>query len=98
MDNYDTIISAAILANFFTWYFKPLDFLREKVVNWWIKLCIKWNMFWATKAINIITCPKCLAFWGILLYTFNLQDAIIASILALTLKKFIHYVESESKE
>ena len=96
MHNWELIISGAILANFFTWYFEPLDGVREYIVSKWVNFFIRRNMFWATKAIQIITCPRCLAFWGILVYTFSLTDAVIASMLALTLKSFLKYVESES--
>ena len=75
----ETIISIALLANFATWYFTPLEKIREWIVDRYIRICIRWNMFWATNAIQIVTCPKCLAFWGTLAYTFNLIDAIIAS-------------------
>jgi len=94
--NWELIISGALLANFFTWYFTPLDGVREYIVDKWINFFLRKNMFWATRAVVIVTCPKCLAFWGILVYTFNLQDAIVASMLALTIKKFMQYVESES--
>jgi hypothetical protein len=95
LTNYDIIVSAALLANFFTWYFRPLDDVREYIVDKWVNFFLRKNMFWATRAIVIVTCPKCLAFWSILLYTFNLPNAIAASILALAIKKFIQYVESE---
>lgn len=92
----DTIISAALLANFFTWYFRPLDDVRMFIVNKWVNFFVKREWFWGVSAIQIITCPKCLAFWGILVYTFNFMDAIIASMLALVIKKILQYVESES--
>lgn len=96
VNNWDLIISGALLANFFTWYFKPLDGVREYIVDKWVGFFIKHEWFWAVPGIKILTCPKCLAFWGILVYTFNLTDAIVASVLALAIKKFIKYVESES--
>ena len=94
VNNWDLIISGALLANFFTWYFKPLDSVREYIVDKWVGFFIKREWFWAVPGIKILTCPKCLAFWSILVYTFNLTDAIVASVLALAIKKFIKYVES----
>lgn len=94
VNNWDLIISGALLANFFTWYFKPLDGVREYIVDKWVGFFVKREWFWAVPGIKILTCPKCLAFWSILVYTFNLTDAIVASILALAIKKFIKYVES----
>lgn len=95
--NWELIISGALLANFFTWYFRPLDSVREYIVDKWVNFFLRKNMFWATRAIVIITCPKCLAFWGILGYTLNLESAIISSMLALVIKKIMIYVESESE-
>jgi len=88
----ETIISAALLANFITWYFEPLDTIREYVIDKYLSFVLKRKWFWATPAIKIITCPKCLAFWGTLIYTFNLIDAILASMLALFIKWMIEYV------
>lgn len=95
MNNWDLIISGALLANFFTWYFRPLEDVRMYIVNKWVNFFIKREWFWAVPGIQIITCPKCLAFWGILVYTFNFMDAVIASMLALVIKKVLKYVESE---
>ena len=91
----DLIISAALVANFFTWYFRPFEPAREFIVKHWVDFFIRKNMFWATKAIVIITCPKCLAFWLILICTHNLVGAIVASMLALIIQKIMRYAESE---
>ena len=89
------IISAALVANFFTWYFRPFDGLREYVVKRWVDFFVRKNMFWATRAIVIITCPKCLAFYMVLICTHNLVGAIVASMLALIIQKIMRYAESE---
>jgi len=96
MHNWELIISGAILANFFTWYFEPLAPIREFIVGKWVDFFIKRNWFWGAQGVKLITCAKCLAFWGILVYTFSLTDAVIASMLALTLKSLLKYVESKS--
>ena len=88
----ETLISIALLSNFITWYFEPLSTIREWIVDTYIRFCIKYNLFWATKASLLLTCPKCLAFWGTLAYTWNLIDAILASILALLINKMLRYV------
>jgi len=90
----ETLISIALLANFVTWYFEPLNTIRDWIVDRYIRFCIKYNMFWATKAIQILTCPKCLAFWVTLVYTFNLIDAIIASMLALFISWMLKYISN----
>lgn len=96
MHNWDLIISGAILANFFTWYFEPLNGVREYIVSKWVNFFIRRNWLWGAQGVKLITCSKCLAWWGVLLYTFSLTDAVIASMLALTLKSFLKYVESKS--
>jgi len=91
----ETLISIALLSNFVTWYFEPLTTIREYIVDIYIRFCVKYNLFWATKASLLLTCPKCLAFWGTLVYTQNLIDAIIASILALLIHKMLRYVAEQ---
>jgi len=91
----ETLISIALLSNFITWYFEPLTTIREWIVDMYIRWCVKYNMFWATKVSLLLTCPKCLAFWGTLVYTQNLIDAIIASILALLIHKMLRYVAEQ---
>jgi hypothetical protein len=91
----ETLISIALLSNFVTWYFEPLTTIREYIVDTYIRFCVKYNLFWATKASLLLTCPKCLAFWGTLVYTQNLIDAIIASILALLIHKMLRYVAEQ---
>ena len=91
----ETLISIALLSNFVTWYFEPLTTIREYIVDIYIRFCVKYNLFWATKASLLLTCPKCLAFWGTLAYTRNLIDAIIASILALLIHKMLRYVAEQ---
>ena len=91
----ETLISIALLSNFVTWFFEPLTTIREYIVDTYIRFCVKYNLFWATKASLLLTCPKCLAFWGTLVYTQNLIDAIIASILALLIHKMLRYVAEQ---
>ena len=91
----ETLISIALLSNFVTWYFEPLTTIREYIVDTYIRFCVKYNLFWATKASLLLTCPKCLASWGTLIYTQNLIDAIIASILALLIHKMLRYVAQQ---
>ena len=88
----ETIVSIALFSVFATGYYTPLNVITEWIVDKYIRICIKYNMFWATKASLLLTCSKCAAFWGTLVYTRNLIDAIIASILALLINKLLRYV------
>ena len=90
----ELLISIALLSNFVTWYFEPLTTFREYIVDMYIRWCIKYNLFWATKASLILTCPKCLAFWSTLVYTQNLIDAIIASALALFIQFVLKFISN----
>ena len=88
----ETIISAALLANFLTWYFAPLDSIRDFIVTTWVDFTIRYKLYFMTQWVKIITCVKCLAFWGTLVYTQNIIDAILASMLALGIKWMLKYV------
>lgn len=91
----ETIISIALFSVFATGYYTPLNVITEWIVDKYIRICIRYNMFWATKASLFLTCAKCQAFTITLVYTLNLIDAIIASILALLIKKMIEYVAQQ---
>ena len=88
----DTIIAAALLANFFTWFFAPFDNVRDYIVTKWVDFTIRYKLYFLTRAAVIITCAKCMAFWGTLIYTQNLIDAILASMLALFIKWMLKYI------
>lgn len=91
----ETIISAALLANFITWYFVPFDNVRDYIVTKWVNFCLRTlKQPWMVNMVQIITCPKCLAFWGTLIYTQNLIDAILASVLALFIKWMLKYISN----
>ena len=66
----ETIISVALLANFVTWYFSPLDTIREWITDKWVRVCFKYNQFWlvnAVKPLNLRQMPSILGWFN--LYT-----------------------------
>ena len=94
----EKVITVALLANFLTWYFTPLDGIREWITQKWIRLCIKYNQYWLINTVKPLTCAKCLAFWGGLIFTQSIIQAILASMIAVFIKFMLKYVaESESK-
>ena len=94
----EKVITVALLANFLTWYFTPLDGIREWITDKWVRLCIKYNQYWLVNAVKPLTCAKCLAWWGGLIYTQSIIQAILASMIAVFIKYMLKYVaESESK-
>ena len=91
-------ISIALLANFITWYFTPLDRIREWITDKWVRVCVKYNQYWLVNAVKPLTCAKCLAFWGALIYTQSIIQAILASMIAVFIKFMLEYVtKPESK-
>ena len=93
----ETTISIALLSNFITWYFTPIDVVREWITDKWVRLCVKFNQFWLVNAVKPLTCAKCLAFWSGLIYTQSIIQAILASMLAVFIKYMLQYVaKSES--
>lgn len=91
----ETIVSIALFSVFATGYYTPLNVITEWIVDKYIRICIKYNMFWATKASLFLTCAKCQAFMITLVYTWNLIDAILASMLALGIKWMVNYVSRD---
>lgn len=94
----ETTISISLLANFITWYFTPLDVVREWITDKWVRLCVRFNQFWLVNAVKPLTCAKCLAFWSGLIYTQSIIQAILASMLAVFIKYMLeHVTKPESK-
>lgn len=91
----ETIVSIALFSVFATGYYTPLNVITEWVVDKWVRLCIKLNLFPATKLALFLTCAKCQAFIITLFYTWNLIDAIVASMLALVIKWMIKEVTND---
>lgn len=91
----ETIVSIALFSVFATGYYTPLNVITEWVVDKWVRLCVKLNIFSATKLALFLTCAKCQAFIITLVYTWNLIDAIVASMLALGIKWMIKKVTDE---
>ena len=94
----EKVITVALLANFLTWYFTPLDTIREWITQKWIRLCVKYNQYWLVNAVKPLTCAKCLSCWGGLIYTQSVVQAILASMIAVFIKFMLEYVtKPESK-
>lgn len=91
----ETIVSIALFSVFATGYYTPLNVITEWIVERYIRFCIKINAFWAVKASLFLTCAKCQAFMITLIYTWNLRDAIVASILALGIKWMIKHISND---
>ena len=94
----ETTVSISLIANFLTWYFTPLDGVRQWITDKWVRLCNKYNQFWLIGAVKPLTCVKCLAFWGALIYTQSIIQAILTSMIAVFIKFMLEYVtKPESK-
>lgn len=88
----ETILSIALFSVFATGYYTPLNVITEWIAEKWINFTIRRQWFPLTKLALFLTCAKCQAFTITLVYTWNLIDAIIASMLALGIKWMINYV------
>ncbi len=72
----------------FTKHFQPIQPTKDKVVENLvgkiIRLGVKWKPFMGLiQVVKLLTCPKCLSFWILLLYTHNLFIAATGSIVAM---------------
>tara|TARA_R110000782_G_scaffold5455_9_gene18806 strand:+ start:1780 stop:2088 length:309 start_codon:yes stop_codon:yes gene_type:complete len=91
-------IELAVVANFITWYFTPFDQPRAWLTDKWVRLCVKWNQFWLVDIIKPLSCVKCFAFWGGLIYTQSFISAIIISMIALVIKNILEYGTKQELE
>ena len=72
----------------FTKYFEPIQPTKDKVVAWLIDKVVWLGMKWSpalylTRVVKLLTCPKCLSFWTLLVLTHNLFIAATGSIVAM---------------
>ena len=91
----ETVISIALFSVFATGYYTPLNVITEWIVDKYINFCVRRDWFYLAKAALFLTCCKCQAFIITLAYTWNLRDAIVASMLALGIKWMIKYVSRD---
>ena len=88
----ETILSISLISVFLTGYYTPLNPAREWIVDKYISFCVRRGLFKTAELSLLLTCAKCMAFTITLVYTWNIVDAIIASMLALIIKYVINYV------
>lgn len=79
MDLLTNIVAIALIANWITWWFTPLDPIREKIVKKLVDKIVSVNAYWAYPLITVFTCPKCLSFWVALIYMQNFFYALICA-------------------
>ena len=77
------IIGLAVLVNFWTHWFQPLQWFKEKVG--WYRL---------PEMFSFLNCTKCLGFWSGLLVTQNLFRAATISLVAYLIDNAIYYIDN----
>lgn len=80
------ILALAILGFFIAEWFKPIQWIKDK-----LKLYKYWWSSW-------LYCVKCTCFWLGLLFTLNLESALIISILGYTISYLIDLMEKHRYE
>ena len=77
------IIGLAVLVNMFTHWFRPIQWVKDKVG--WHKL---------PEMFSFLNCTKCLGFWSGLVVTQNLFQAAAISLVAYLIDNLIYYIEN----
>lgn len=85
------LIGIALFANWFTYWFTPLNKWREKSVDKLVNIMVTYRLWFLEYFILVFTCAHCLAFWAVLIYCQNFTYALIASFLAICFKIIIKY-------
>ncbi len=78
----------------FTKHFQPIQPTKDKVVENLvgkiIRLGTRWKPFMSLiQVVKLLTCPKCLSFWILLLYTHNLFIAATGAIAAMVVDNML---------
>jgi len=71
----------------FTKHFQPIQPMKDKLVTWLIdkivRVGVKWKPFLhLTQLVKLLTCPKCLSFWTLLVLTHSIFIAATGAIVA----------------
>ena len=81
------IIGIAILVNFWTHWFSPIQWFKDKVG--WYRL---------PEMFSFLNCTKCLGFWSGLVVTQSLYQAAAISLLAYLINNIIYFIEVKKDE
>jgi len=87
-----TTITISLISIFLTGYYTPLNPAREWLVDKYINLCVRNGCYKTAELSLFLTCAKCLSFIICLVYTYNLPQAILCSMITLVIKYIIDYV------
>ena len=90
------LLGIALFANWLTWWFTPLEPLRQGIVNKVVRWGTKYNIWWPQSLLPVLFCSKCISFWSTLIWSKNLSYALITSFLAIVIQYILKYVERES--
>ena len=88
-----TILSLIAFSLLFTKYFTPIQKGKDKVIDWYIKQCIRFNQYWAVKLAIPFSCPKCFGLWFTWVYTQSLSQAMVVAVGAMVVNNIMNYTQ-----
>lgn len=77
------IIGIALFSNWLIGWFEPIQAYRERLVDKLVRTMVKHNLWFMEPALQVFTCPMCLAFWSSLIYFQSFTFALVTSFIAL---------------
>jgi hypothetical protein len=75
--------------------FTPLDSVRERVIDFIIRLMIKRNWYWLQSLVIVLTCSMCFSFWATLLYTQDIWKAAIVAVMTRLIDLTIEFLDGD---
>lgn len=77
------ILGIALVANWLTWWFAPLEPVRKFIIDKIVRYSIKANMPFIQQFILFFTCAKCMSFWvSLVFFKGNFPLALVTSFTA----------------
>ena len=77
--------------------FTPLDPVRERVIDFIIRLMIKRSWYWLQSLVIVLTCSMCFSFWATLLYTQDIWKATIVAVMTRLIDLTIEFLDNGNK-
>ena len=75
--------------------FTPLDPVRERVIDFIIRLMIKRNWYWLQSLVIVLTCSICVSVWATLLYTQDIWKATIVAVMTRLIDLTIEFLDGD---
>jgi hypothetical protein len=89
------IVGIALIVNFFLYWFTPIQPLRDKLEEKLSDLIVKYNLYFMSYFLTLLSCVQCMSFWVGLIYFQDFISALMTSFVAIVFNIVIKKYQNE---